>query len=171
MRKSDIAVSSVVGNVLLVAIVFLMGAMFAGMVVVNDFEPTPDATINIEQTNDCESVEDGGCEAVVMVDQMDNADYIIVTYNIPSGYNQPETATDLISDVPIEVDEAPNEPQESASIDEDDNDISAILLGAGDAHTGSDMDVGTEIHIYAGIDGNEDLIESYTVQENTVTFG
>lgn len=170
-------VSSVVGNVLLVAIVFLMGSIFAGLVLTSDFEPTPDATVDVEQTNTCE-VGEKECKVKIEVQQMDNANYVFPKYIITSGSSIPEIdKTLVVNQVP---EDAPEEPENTGSLTEDtakvtvggdEKPLASLLYGAGDVQTAEKVEVGTQIIIYAGIDGNERVIQQYTVRENSNTFG
>lgn len=170
IRHKSRAVSSVVGNVLLVAIVFIMGSAFAGIILTSDFEPTPEATIDIQQTNKCELGE-SECTVKVRVEQMDNADYVISRYVVTPGTSVPDISTDLvINEVP---ENAPSKPEntgslrnETASVNVGGNNVplASLLYGAGDEQIAKNVEVGTKLTIYAGIEGNERVIDTYTVQ-------
>lgn len=172
-------VSSVVGNVLLVAIVFLMGSIFAGIVLTSDFEPTPDATVDVQQTNVCE-VGEKECTVEIEVQQMDNAEYVFPKYIITSGTSVPEIDRELVVDFNEVPEKVPEEPENTGSLTEetakvtvggDEKPLASLLYGAGDVQIAEDVEVGTKIIIYAGIDGNERVIQQYTVRENSNTFG
>lgn len=172
-KKTFRGATSVIGNVLLVGIVFLMATAFAGIVVLTDFQPTPEAKVDIEQINNCTESQSGGCQVKVTVSQMINSEYIIVTYDVPNGLNKPELVDEQLIEDPKDINSVPDNITETNTFNNENGQIteySSILLNSGDTHKGGDIDVGTEVNIYAGIDGNENLIKTFEVQENNVVF-
>lgn len=167
MRKtssSSLGATSVIGNILLVAIVFIMGSVFAGLVLTTDFEPEPNATIDVQQTNSCEKGGDQLCRTEVTVSQMDNADYIVATRSVPSGSTVPDQTAKYQSSTPGEVDDIPDVPEDTATLSSSTSDQGRILVGAGDKYI-LKSDPGTDILVYAGLQGQEDLVLEYTVRE------
>lgn len=164
-RNSSFGVSSVVGSLLLVAIVFIMGSAFAGLVLTTDFEPEPDANVEVNQTNSCEKGGDTLCRTVVTVTQMSNADYIVATRSVPSGATVPSQSTKYESQTPGQVDDIPDNAAETATLDSATANRGRVLVGEGDKYI-LNSDPGTDILVYAGLDGSEDLILEYAVREN-----
>ena len=172
MRKTrgfSFGVTSVVGNILLVAIVFIMGSACAGLVLTTNFEPNPDANVEVNQTNNCEKDSDTLCRTVVKVTQMSNADYVVATRSVPSGSTVPSQSTEYNGLTPSQVDDIPDNPADTATLDNATADQGRILVGEGDKYI-LESDPGTDILVYAGLDGSEDLIFQYTVMENVDGF-
>lgn len=154
MKSSRLAVSPVVGNILLVAIVFVAASSFGFLVTSGNFNSDPNAEVSFEQTTEC-SETGPSCETVVRVDQMSNADYIIVAYNVPPGLRSSSYSVTHLGDSPDEIDDIPDNSTVQG----------AILVGPGDTFT-LQSDPETNILVYVGLNGRENLMRTYTVREN-----
>lgn len=162
-------VTSVVGSILLVAIVFIMGSAFAGLVLTTNFEPEPSAVVEVNQTNSCEKGGDNLCRTVVTVSQMSNADYVVATRSVPSGASVPTQNVEYESLTPTEVGSIPDNPAGTSTLDSATANQGRILVGEGDKYI-LESDPGTDILMYAGLEGTEDLMLQYEVKENVRGF-
>jgi FlaG/FlaF family flagellin (archaellin) len=162
-RYNNIGASSVVGNVLLVAIVFITGSMFAGLVLTSNYSPDPSINYEVEQTKECDRSVESVCETVVTITQMSNADYVLIANRTPVGTTVPTDEVKYEGIKPIEDDDIPNDPANTGILDESTASSGEILVGPGDKYI-IRSDVDTEIAIYAGLDGYEQLIGEYTVR-------
>jgi FlaG/FlaF family flagellin (archaellin) len=160
---STTGVSSVVGNVLLVAIVFITASMFAGLVLTGNFTPNPSVTYEVEQTKECDRSLESICETVVTIKIMDNADYVLIANRTSAGSTVPTDEVIYSGIEPSEDDDIPNSSADTSILDESTSSSGEILVGPGDKYI-IRSDVGTEIAIYAGLDGYEQLVGEYTVR-------
>lgn len=176
MRRANntYGVSSVVGNVLLVAIVFIAASFFATLILTTEFNPEPNASVDIEQTTEC--LPDGklNCNTTITVTQTPNADYVVVQYVPPDGtgpvFNSIDygnTTADLNGQSKTGFDDVPDYNNESSSLNVDKE--GDILINSGDQLKVRSR-LGVQFRIYAAVDGYEAVVDSYTVRENRQRF-
>lgn len=174
-KKKRNGVSPVVGVILMVAITVIIAAVVANFVLDlgNQLGQDADATLNFEQ-----SISDFGNEyynVTVTVSDMQSSDYLVVTTaGASNGY---EFDTDYSGDTDgngdITGDESGNNapdstnPENSQSVGQSGG--GAILYRSGDRVTvtsdSTNLEAGDTIQVFGAISGEENLVQSYNVQD------
>lgn len=173
IKKKNNGVSPVIGVVIMLAITIIMGVIIAQFVfdITERFNPSADATFDFQQN----LIKNTGADeynytVTVRVTSVSNADYLAVTAAAQNDKSpdSPEYIVDLVEGKngklkPSDVSRAPNSPEDSASIS--DSGDGRIILRAGDRVTVRNLEAGDAVQVFGSVDGREELISEYTVQD------
>jgi len=162
-NSSHKGVSPVIGVVILVAITIIIGVVLANFAfnITDRFTDSADATVSFQQDATGTS---GEYTATIRVVGMSNADYLAVT---AVSENSNTYDTDYVGSrtgdeiTPSDVEYAPDTPTDSPSI----SDNGAILIRNGDRVTINNLESGDRVQIFGGLNGKENLITDFVVQD------
>lgn len=161
IRQKTKGVSPVIGVILMVAITVIIAAVVANFVLglAGNLEQDADATVTTSQ--EVAAFSNSTYNVSVVVSQMDNADYLVVKEQTEAR----AVSTAYAGLNPSNSSVAPNAAGDSASASSDSN--AGILVSAGDEATVEYAEAGDDIQIFGALDGSENLITTYEV-ENTL---
>lgn len=162
IRQKTKGVSPVIGVILMVAITVIIAAVVANFVLglAGNLEQDADATVTTSQ--EVAAFSNSTYNVSVVVSQMDNADYLVVkeqteARDVSTSYSGAQPSDNNVS--------APTAAGDSASATDDAK--AGILVSAGDEATVQYAQAGDDIQIFGALDGSENLITTYEV-ENTL---
>lgn len=149
-ENEDRGVSNMVGAIILLSIMVGLAGIIGSTVINQSTVESPSADIVFEQVESC----DNGCVTDVSIDQVHNADYVVIVYD----ESEVDSVTpNYIGSLPTENTNVPDDVS-SSPVSGDGH----VLLNPGDSVSiVSNPDV--KIDAYVGINNNVNLEESYNV--------
>ena len=157
-KQETKGVSPVIGVILMVAITVIIAAVVANFVLGlgQQLGEDADATLTFDQT-----IDDFGSNyynVTITVSDMQNSDYLVVT---TAGDSSTYTFEEELSNTNV-PDNAPSDATNSQSA----TNGGGLLYRSGDRLVvTTELEAGTTIQIFGGIDGEESLVQSYDVKD------
>lgn len=145
-KNTDKGVSPVIGVILMVAITVIIAAVVANFVLDmgGSLEQDADATVDISQSANFDTTD---YEVRITAQQLSNADYIEIQV-VGNGDVDESTIDDC--GVDTVTDDVPD---------------TAHMTNSGDACDVTDLDGDSEIQVLGGLDGSENVITTYEVED------
>lgn len=165
IRQKTEGVSPVIGVILMVAITVIIAAVVANFVLglAGNLEQEADATVTFNQ--EVSDFSNQYYNVSVTVSQLDNADYVVVKAQNESGPGTDSGKVDESYAGPkpsdSDITDAPGSAADSGSVTSN----GGILISAGDQAVVQDLAAGQTVQVFGGLDGSENLITTYTVED------
>lgn len=170
MRKydSEFGVSPVIGVVIMVAITVIMGVVISTFFLdITERFSDSGGSASVDFQQNLDNINTNQYSVIATLDRSENADYVVISsvntsseISIGTSYVGESNNNELR---PSNVDYAPDNVEDSASVESPAK--GTILLRNGDKANITGVVAGDKIQVFAGLDGEEKLVRSYTVRD------